>query len=771
MNKLVLFFVLANIHFAFTQIGTGQWRRHISPIKAIAVDHSQESIYTALSKGLLTYDLESGEQTLRTSANYLSDNTLTDIYFHSASKRLYIGYDNGNLDILENEAILNMNAIQISQISGSKKINKIKGYNNEIYLATGFGIVVINDSKLEVKDTYFPTSGNQEIIDLAFVNNNIYALTNNGVYIGELANNFLADPSQWAQLSWIPDYSSLGNYKSISGFNNTIFLAYNDDLYNGDTLFSLNLTSESLTPFLIDVELNSTNAQGDKLLISTDGGLFSYNSDLNLEQLIYQYVHGTFPNCMDAVNVNGYYFIADRSSGLVRAPDAFNSTQILFEGPDNNFSYRIDWAKGRLAVAGGPGDRAGYSFYNEDWKSTNMFSQTMLQSSAIPGFLSVAVNPKNVEQIAFGSFSEMPLALTNDGQSISDTFGIYNSLLEIRYDAASSGLIWSDITDMEYDSRGNLWVANSGCQRPLKVLDSEGVWHDFELGTTSRNKFTKRIAVDQNGIKWLAIKDAGLYAFDDNQTINDPSDDRYRLLNSGEFTGNLPSANIEALAVDLDNNIWIGTEEGMRVLYNSADVFDAGLGEYNFQRLLIEYGENVEIVLGTTHITDIEIDGGNRKWFGTAGAGVFIFSEDGLTLIENFTKENSPLLSNNILDMSIDDNTGEVYIVTDEGLISYRGDATNGDISYSNVKVFPNPVHPTYFGPVTIQGIASNSEVKITDVAGNLVYRTASNGGTATWDVTTTSGDRASTGVYLIWTSVDNENIKGREVGKVVVIN
>lgn len=121
--------------------------------------------------------------------------------------------------------------------------------------------------------------------------------------------------------------------------------------------------------------------------------------------------------------------------------------------------------------------------------------------------------------------------------------------------------------------------------------------------------------------------------------------------------------------------------------------------------------------------------------------------------------------------MSIDDNTGEVYIVTDEGLISYRGDATNGDLSYSNVKVFPNPVHPTYFGPVTIQGIASNSEVKITDVAGNLVYRTASNGGTATWDVTTTSGDRASTGVYLIWTSVDNENIKGRKVGKVVVIN
>ena len=199
-------------------------------------------------------------------------------------------------------------------------------------------------------------------------------------------------------------------------------------------------------------------------------------------------------------------------------------------------------------------------------------------------------------------------------------------------------------------------------------------------------------------------------------------------------------------------------------------MFDAAPGSYNFQRLLIEFGENVEIVLGSTHITDIEIDGANRKWIGTASSGVFLFSSDGLTLIENFTAENSPLLTNTILDMTIDERTGEIYFVTDQGLISYRSDASAGDNQYTNVNVFPNPVYPNYFGPITIQGIAADSEVKITDVAGNLVYRTASNGGTATWDGNTLQGQRATTGVYLIWTSVDIEGGKGRKVGKVVFI-
>lgn len=765
-----LILIVACSQFSLAQIGMAQWRMHISPKKAVAVAQGNGAVYAALTKGLLEYDLSAGEITTRTAADYLSDNELTDVHYHEQNKRVYIGYANGNIDILQNGGITNLNSIVTAQLTGSKRIYRMEGRGNEVFVATGFGIVVINDAKQEVKDTYYPSGGNQAIIDVAFSSDSIYALTTNRLFVGALNNPFLADPSQWREASYVPDFSTTGTYKSITSFSNKLFLAYNDAIYNADTLFQLDQTGFEWTPFLIETEINYVSIANNQLLVGTDGGLFVYNDDLSQNQIIFQYSHGSFPTCVDATFVDGNYFIADRSSGLVRAPNAFASQQILFPGPDNNFSYRVDWHRGKLTVAGGPGDRAGYTFQEENWTSINMFNQVMIQGKAIPGWLSTTVNPRNTDQVAFGSFSEMPLVVTGDGAQVADTLSIYNSLLEVRFDAATSGLDWSEISDMEYDTRGNLWVANSGCQRPLKAYTEEGAWYDFDLGSTSRNKFTRRIAVDNNGVKWLAIDGAGIYAFDDNETLDDLTDDRYRLLNTGENSGNLPTTTVEALAVDLDNNIWVGTQEGMRVLYNSTGVFDAAPGSYNFQRLLIEFGENVEIVLGSTHITDIEIDGANRKWIGTASSGVFLFSSDGLTLIENFTAENSPLLTNTILDMTIDERTGEIYFVTDQGLISYRSDASAGDNQYTNVNVFPNPVYPNYFGPITIQGIAADSEVKITDVAGNLVYRTASNGGTATWDGNTLQGQRATTGVYLIWTSVDIEGGKGRKVGKVVFI-
>ena len=173
--------------------------------------------------------------------------------------------------------------------------------------------------------------------------------------------------------------------------------------------------------------------------------------------------------------------------------------------------------------------------------------------------------------------------------------------------------------------------------------------------------------------------------------------------------------------------------------------------------------------MGTTHITDIEIDGGNRKWLATANTGIFLLSANGTEIIANYTTDNSPLLSDVILDLEIDQTTVEMYIVTDQGLISLRIDATQGERNYDNVKVFPNPVLPTYDGMITIQGIKYDSDIKVTDVSGNLVYKTTSNGGTATWNGKTLDGKRASTGVYLFWTS-PNEG-KGRKVGKVVFIN
>jgi hypothetical protein len=753
------------------QIGMGRWRTHISPKAGVQVAYGNNAVYIALQNGLLEYDLTAGEKTLRTAADYLSDNTLTAIHYHNPGGRLYIGYSNGNIDLLRNEEIRNLNAIVVSNVAGSRRINSIKSGGSDVYLATGFGIVVINDSKTEVRDTYYPTGGIQGVVDIAFSQDSIYALTRTGLFVGALSNNFLADPAQWRQANYVPDYSAFGAYKSIEVFNEELFVSYNDDVYSSDTLFRLNTNNYTLEPFLMDLEINRVTTSNNELLVAAYGGLLIFDDQLTQNQIIFQYNHGAFPVAVDGVFAQGNYYIADEGSGLVKAPNSFNTQQIGFEGPDKAFAFRALWESGTLVVAGGESDRAGYAFRDEKWTSFNMADQALIQTIPIPGFISTAVNQRDPDNMAFGSFSDIPLAVIRNGQVISDTFSIFNSPLEVHSEAASSGLNWSRISDMRFDRMSSLWVLNSHCNRPLKVLLEDGSWAEYDLGTAARNRTTRRLAIDNNGVKWMTIDGAGVVAYDDNDTPQDVSDDRLRVMNSGENSGALPTTTVEALAVDLDNNIWVGTPEGMRVLYNARNVFDASPGQYNFQRLLIEFGENVEIVLGTTHITAIQVDGANRKWIGTANAGVFLFSPDGLTMIENFTRQNSPLLSNQILDISIDQITGEVYFVTDDGMISYRADASRGDNNYSNVNVFPNPVYPDYFGPITIQGIAANSEVKITDIAGNLVYRTASNGGTATWNGNTVNGQRVATGVYLIWTSVNRENEKGRKVGKVLVIN
>lgn len=769
-----LFLLIGFSSLTFSQVGLGKWRMHISPFDALDVVNRNGTVYTALSKGILEYDVESGEQTLRTAADYLSDISPTALGYDVNTETLLIGYNNGNLDFLQDERITNLPAILQSNINGMKTINRIVCRGDNAYLATGFGIVVINLIKREVRDTYNPSPFDESIVDITFLNDSIYALTSRSLYVGAENNNFLADPSQWSQVSSVEDYTTSGQYSDLEAFQNNLFLGYKDQAFNLDTLFRYD--GNDWEVLKDDIQLQGLNASNNKLLLSAQGGLVVFNSNLDEEFTIYQYNNGKYPEPFNAIFYAGNYYIADDKSGLVKAQNAFQSSHIIFEGPLHNLAFRADWKKDKLAVAAGGIDgtspfyrtEGGYTRNGEEWSSHNRNNEPILQGQSVWDFISVSVNPNNPEEVAFGTYSEIPLLIVN-GDKITDTIGYSNSLITSLTPSGSDGI--SKITDVTYDDNSNLWIANSESDRPLKVRDENGAWYDFDLGNQIKNKGTRKVVVDNNEVKWMGVDAVGLVAFDHGESLGDASDDKYQVFTTSVNSGDLPTSIVEAIAVDFDNNIWVGTPEGMRVLYNSSNIFDASPGEYDFQKLLIEFGENVEIVLGTTHITDIEIDGANRKWIATASSGVFLLEPDGLEVIENFTTDNSPLLNNFILDITIDHNNGEVYFLTNDGMISYRSDATQGDNDYNNVTVFPNPVRPDYFGPVTIQGIAYNSDVKITDVAGNLVYQTTSNGGTATWNGQTLQGERAQTGVYLIWTSIDDQDVKGRKVGKVVFIN
>ena len=431
----------------------------------------------------------------------------------------------------------------------------------------------------------------------------------------------------------------------------------------------------------------------------------------------------------------------------------------------------MDWQDNTLAIASGRllGKLPSFSnngihvFNDEAWAFHNNKSVEEWQDKNIWDFIDISVNPNNPLQYAVSSYSEEPLTIFN-GEDV-QLYDDANSTLQ--FTEISNG--WCLASDVCYDTKDNLWVLNGYTERPLNVLDKDNIWRNFDCGSSARNIYTTKMIIDFDDHIWFASENKGLFGYNYNNTLDAENDDEMLHVFTGINSGNLPSPNVTAIAADFDGEIWIGTDAGFAILYNAANAFGGNPGDYDVQRVKVSFEGNVEYVLGNTHITDIEVDGGNRKWIATANAGVLLLSPDGSEILEQLTTENSPLISNNIFDLKLDQNTGELYIITDNGLVSYRSNASYEDASYETCTVFPNPVRPNYAGPVTIQGIRYDSDVKITDAAGNLVYKTTSNGGTATWNCKALNGQRVGTGVYYIWTATNVG--KDKKVGKVLIVN
>lgn len=769
--KLLFSFVILITFSSYAQIGTGEWRLHVPTKNCIDVAAVGNNIYSAFVNGIVEYDTQADETSMWDNVNGLSDISISCLGTNSSKTALYVGYENGNIDVISNNKCTNIPAVVLANIQGNKKIYRIEPYENYVYVATGFSILKVDPIKLEIKETFYPTNSIEEIVDLSFRNDSIFALTPSKLYTGDLNNVALADPVQWTVDSRLPVLSTEA-YQDIEIVFEQLFVSKKVDGYGLDTVLVLN-QNESSVAFIpsYTMEINSLDNVDNQLVVNNFDASVFYDNSFNYTLIINDNSSYNIPS--HVTKLNGKYWCADQNNGLFYTDNGFNFTYINIPGPPKNFFYKLDWSKGVLAVAGGglantvlTYNKAGaYTFEDEKWQLYDKFQFSNLQDKNIWDYVAVDVNPNNTNVIATSTFSPIPLVIIDRENLTADTITPYNSTIEFRVGYND----WSYVSDIEYDNDGNLWALNGNSFEPLKLMTPDKTWYSFNLGSSAIGVYTEDLVLDYNGNIWMAFRHTGVIGYNTNGTPTDPSDDKKIVLNTGENTGNLPSGIINAIAVDFDNEIWIGTDDGFAILYNSENAFDAGLGEYNAQQPKIEYEGNVEYVLSGTNVTDIEVDGANRKWIGTSGAGIALLSADGLEILEQYTTENSPLISNNILDLELDQNTGELYIATDIGMISYRTDATYGKDDYESVTVFPNPARPDFDGVITIQGIKYDSDVKITDAAGNLIYTTTSNGGTATWNGKTLNGDRVATGVYLIWTS-PNEG-KGRFVGKVLIVN
>jgi ligand-binding sensor domain-containing protein len=324
------------------------------------------------------------------------------------------------------------------------------------------------------------------------------------------------------------------------------------------------------------------------------------------------------------------------------------------------------------------------------------------------------------------------------------------------------------VSGLDIDSKQNLWVVNSGAPNPLSVKSPGGEWTSFSLGSALSGSDFGNLLIDSYNQKWITLRtDNKLAVFFDNNTLDDPSDDVAKILTNAAGNGALPGNKIYCVAQDRDDEIWLGSDEGVGVIYSPFNLFTGG--NFDAQRILVEVGGYTQYLLESEIVTAIAIDGDNRKWMGTDRAGVFLLSEDGTEQIHHFTEENSPLYSNRILAIEINNKTGEVFFGTDKGIISYKDTATEPNPTNDDVVVYPNPVREGYAGLIAIKGLVDNADIKITDVAGTLIYATRAEGGQAIWSGYNFDGRKASTGVYLVFASDDQGNEK--MVTKILFIN
>lgn len=754
------------------QLAMGEWRLHVSPSKTVEVAAGNGVVMAAYPDGILEYDINKEEKTLWTKVNALSDVDISTIAFDKQSSSFWIGYKNGNIDRISKEnKVTNIPWLRLAQIQGDKNINSFHFQNDICYVATNLGILQIKSNTNDVLDTYYTNNAGLGTLQVLISNDTIFALSKDRLFYANINNVALTSYTQWQTDTRIP-IQTTNQYQNIIKVNNTKFLSFHNPNYGMDSVYRIQQNEiKMVVGDIFDMEILKIKNEDGKLMVILNSGVLVYDEELNFDISFNKYSFSETFASNSALIYQDRYWIADANHGLVFYQNHLLNYPVNIPGPPKNSYFSVKGSNGQVGIAGGTVERSEIYFNNsglyvyadEDWKLYDVWNQNEWKNKVIFDISCMAFSSRDPQKIAIGSHSRVPLSIAKDGQ-VTHTFDQHNSGLDSNY----LGNSYTMVTDLAYDTQDNLWILNGMSDSPLKVYKSDGSFDTFFTGTDVRNRFTKGLSIDYNGNKWFSVDGVGLVGFSDNGTVNDKSDDSYRILRNVLNQGNLPSQNVNAIAVDFDNEIWIGTDEGFAVLYNSSGIFSSSTTNYNAQRIIIGFEEANEYMLGSTSISAIQIDGGNRKWFGTANAGIFLLSPDGTELIANYTSENSGLISNNILDMDFNHKTGELFIITDKGLVSLRTGSSYEDPEYSDVQVFPNPAPAGYNGLITMQGIKYDSDVRVTDIAGNLIYKTTSVGGTATWNGKTMSGDKVKSGVYLIWTASNTQ--KGRKVGQVTII-
>lgn len=774
MRALKLIIILLYLTGTFcnlnAQLAMGKWRTHLAYNQVTQIAQSENKIFAVSEGALFSIDKEDLGMEFYSKLSGLSDVNISRIEYDKINKQLLITYNNGNIDIMTEGGIINIPDLYMKQMSASKSVNQIRFLSDRAYLACDFGIMVVNMTKREIADTYFigPNGTELKIIATTTFQDDIYAISKDKLYKAVLNSPNISNYQYWQTVDNLP---GTGDLKALVSFAGKIIIQRENKLYYFD--------NNVWTALFHDLNISNMNISDDKMFVVDRDNNQLYLSDTQFNKAKVEGIGSVHDSEYD--EERDITWLAAGDFGLLTFDENNKDkiTQYKPKGPALNRPFDMTFSGNKLFVTAGgrwssEDNREGTLMIFENAQWTNILGKDIepVTGKRVKDFMNVAVDPSDNGHFFVTSYGTGLYEFRNN--EFHKWYNHLNSTIETVVDGDPFNYIRLD--GAVFDKNGNLFFVNSGAGNAIKILDATGSWHQLRFtGATNPTMGDFLISNLNQNQKWIASVryKPGIFVYDDNGTITDNSDDKSKFFSNfrdADEEGNtITPANILCLAQDKDGVIWAGTEQGPLLFYNTSKVFDEG---YTCTRVKIPRNDGTELadyLLKDEKIKAIAIDGANRKWLGTETSGVFLMSENGQKTIHHFTTENSPLLSNDILSISINPVSGEVYIGTGKGLISYQSDAVDATETFSNVHAYPNPVRENYNGIITITGLVADTQVKITDLNGNLISETVSNGGIATWDGKDVRGRKVNTGIYLVICA--NSDGTQSAVTKIMVIN
>ncbi len=739
---LQLFLLLWIVNFSAQKISSGRWTDLFSYNNVLAIREDAGKLIAATENGIFFYTPTTGEITKLSKANGLHEVKITAFDYNPKTKTGLVGYQNGSLDVISPEGITYVVDIPLATgYTGSKKINHISITENLAVISVGYGVSLFRLDKKEFGDSAFFTnfSGAYEAAQEAVIKDEtVFAVTATGLKSHRIDVTFPIF-RHWNTLA-------SGNFNNISAES---ILAYST---SNQVYFGSGSSNTVLLATFKNVQDVTVTAQN---IIVTDQNKVSVFG-LNGSPVKFF----DTPEKLNTAHFSGSKIFAGSAlAGIIED----TGSKIKPDGPYSNTSYKINLVDDQILISSGGREsynnpiyrNLGYYHFNgKEWKYPDFFKDF----SGSLNVLDAVINPSKKEEIFFVNYT------FEAGKK-----GIYRMINgEFKNKYITDDPFLNRIGGLTFDANNQLFASTSQQEGKFGFYYYLPASDAFNLvSVVSGGDVQKPFAADGTLYIFSPYFDSrgGLLLYNYNNTPSILNDDRFKMIRKGN---NLPADGVVSAALDKNDDLWIGTRIGLRILQNP----QRAISEENPQTepIIIEENGTGEELFRDSQILQIAVDSGNQKWISVDDGGVFYLSSNGEKTLAQFTKENSPLPTNNVTDIKVDASTGKVYFVTLEGVVVYQGDVANVNDKFNNVLVYPNPVIFAQFkGNVKIRGLAAKTNIRITDAAGNLVHQAVARGGSYEWNLVNHRGVRVASGIYFVL--MTNDDGTDTSTAKIAVIN